>query len=100
MERYGVFQLLSLLILKLQLHISIGEQVALVGEEDDVVYAILDIDSIYKVDSTMKQLKFTKRMIMAHPGVNKLFSRSSTNVGGPIQLLNRPKAKKFEEFYL
>jgi sulfate adenylyltransferase len=79
--------------------ISIGEQVALIGEEDDVVYAILDATSIYKVDQQNEAIKVFKTDDMAHPGVDKLFSRSSTNIGGPIQLLNRPKPKKFEEFY-
>lgn len=79
--------------------ISIGEQVALIGEEDDVVYAILDATSIYKVDQQNEAIKVFKTDDMAHPGVDKLYSRSSTNIGGPIQLLNRPKPKKFEEFY-
>ncbi len=79
--------------------ISIGEQVALIGEEDDVIYAILDATSIYKVDQQNEAIKVFKTDDMAHPGVDKLFSRSSTNIGGPIQLLNRPKPKKFEEFY-
>ncbi|SDO95449.1 sulfate adenylyltransferase [Paenibacillus sp. yr247] len=79
--------------------ISIGEQVALVGEEDGVIYAILDVTSIYTVDQTNEAIKIFKTDDMAHPGVDKLFSRSSTNIGGPIQLVNRPKPKKFEEFY-
>ncbi|MGO4270862.1 sulfate adenylyltransferase [Paenibacillus sp. TAF58] len=79
--------------------ISIGEQVAIIGEEDDVIYAILDATSIYKVDQQNEAIKVFKTDDMAHPGVDKLFSRSSTNIGGPIQLLNRPKPKKFEEFY-
>lgn len=79
--------------------ISIGEQVALIGEEDDVIYAILDVTTIYKVDQQNEAIKIFKTDDMAHPGVDKLFSRSSTNIGGPIQLLNRPKPKKFEEFY-
>ena len=62
MELYGVSLLPYLLILKLRASISIGEQVALVGEEDDVIYAILDTTSIYKVDQQMKQLKFSKQM--------------------------------------
>ncbi|NEW09629.1 sulfate adenylyltransferase [Paenibacillus sp. SYP-B3998] len=76
-----------------------GEQVALVGEEDNVIYAIMDVTSIYKVDQQNEAIKVFKTDDMAHPGVDKLFSRSSTNIGGPIQLLNRPKPKKFEEFY-
>ncbi|MCY9664363.1 sulfate adenylyltransferase [Paenibacillus alginolyticus] len=79
--------------------ITIGEQVALVGDEDNIVYAILDTTSIYKVDQTNEAVKVFKTDDMAHPGADKLFSRSSTNIGGPIQLLNRPKPKKFEEFY-
>lgn len=79
--------------------LSTGEQVALVGEEDNVVYAVMDLTSIYKVDQQNEAVKVFKTDDMAHPGVDKLFSRSSTNVGGPIQLLNRPKPKKFEEFY-
>ncbi|NOU71562.1 sulfate adenylyltransferase [Paenibacillus sp. LMG 31458] len=79
--------------------ITIGEQVALIGDEDNIVYAILDTTSIYKVDQTNEAVKVFKTDDMAHPGVDKLFSRSSTNIGGPIQLLNRPKPKKFEEFY-
>ncbi|KRE44395.1 sulfate adenylyltransferase [Paenibacillus sp. Soil724D2] len=79
--------------------ISIGEQLALVGEEDDVIFAILEATSIYKVDQQNEAINIFKTDDMAHPGVDKLFSRSSTNIGGPIQLLNRPKPKKFEEFY-
>jgi len=76
-----------------------GESIALVGEEDNVVYAIMDVTSIYKVDQQNEAVKVFKTDDMAHPGVDKLFSRPSTYVGGPIQLLNRPKPKKFEEFY-
>ncbi|KRF21981.1 sulfate adenylyltransferase [Paenibacillus sp. Soil787] len=79
--------------------ISIGEQVALIGEEDNVKYAILETTSIYKADQQNEAIKVFKTDDMAHPGVDKLFSRSSTYIGGPIQLLNRPKPKKFEEFY-
>ncbi|NOV00559.1 sulfate adenylyltransferase [Paenibacillus planticolens] len=79
--------------------ITIGEQVALVGEEDGVAYAILDAMSIYTVDQANEAVKVFKTDDMAHPGVDKLFSRSSTYIGGPIRLLNRPKPEKFEEFY-
>ncbi|MBP1967475.1 sulfate adenylyltransferase [Paenibacillus aceris] len=78
---------------------TIGEQIALVGEEDGITYAILDVTSIYTVDQLNEAVKVFKTDDVAHPGVDKLFSRSSTNIGGPIQLLNRPKPKKFEEFY-
>lgn len=79
--------------------IAVGEQVTLVGEEDGIPYAILDATSIYKVDQVNEAVKVFKTDDMAHPGVDKLFSRSSTNIGGSIQMLSRPKPKKFEEFY-
>jgi sulfate adenylyltransferase len=79
--------------------LSTGEQIALVGDEDNVIYAIMNVTSIYNVDQHNEAVKVFKTDDMAHPGVEKLFSRSSTNIGGPIQLLNRPKPKKFEEFY-
>ncbi|TXK78075.1 sulfate adenylyltransferase [Paenibacillus sp. N3.4] len=79
--------------------LAIGEKVALVGEEDDVIYGTLDVSSIYTVNQQNEAIKIFKTDDMAHPGVDKLFSRSSTNIGGSIQLLNRPKPKKFEEFY-
>lgn len=79
--------------------IAVGEQVTLVGEEDGIPYAILDTTSIYKVDQVNEAVKVFKTDDLAHPGVDKLFSRSSTNIGGSIQMLSRPKPKKFEEYY-
>ncbi len=76
-----------------------GHQVALVGELDGVVYAILDVRSIYTADQQNEALKVFKTADSAHPGVQKLFSRPNTYIGGPIQVLNRPQPEKFEEFY-
>ncbi|WP_028552484.1 sulfate adenylyltransferase [Paenibacillus sp. UNC451MF] len=79
--------------------IKVGEQVALVGEQDGVTYGILNIQSIYEVNQKNEAVKVFKTDDEAHPGVQKLFSRPSINVGGSIQVLNRPKPEKFEEFY-
>lgn len=79
--------------------LDIGQQVALVGELDKVIYAILDIRSIYAADQQNEALKTFKTTDPAHPGVQKLLSRPNTYIGGPIQVLNRPKPEKFEEFY-
>jgi sulfate adenylyltransferase len=76
-----------------------GVQVALVGEQDGVVYGILDVTSIYKVDQKNEAVKVFKTDDEAHPGVQKLLSRSNIYVGGPIQIVNRPKPEKFEDFY-
>ncbi|MCD1261985.1 sulfate adenylyltransferase [Paenibacillus athensensis] len=79
--------------------LHVGEAIALVGEEDNVVYATMDVSSIYQVDHSNEALKVFKTDDRAHPGVSKLFSRPSTYIGGSIELLNRPKPKKFEAFY-
>ncbi|MCS7463607.1 sulfate adenylyltransferase [Paenibacillus doosanensis] len=79
--------------------IKTGEQVALVGEQDGVVYGILDVQSIFEADQQNEAVKVFKTNDEAHPGVQKLLSRPSTYVGGPIQVLNRPKPEKFGEFY-
>lgn len=79
--------------------LSSGESVALVGEEDQMLYAIMEIRSIYQVDQRHEAVQVFKTDDLEHPGVKKLFSRSNTYIGGPIQLVNRPKPKKFEDFY-
>ncbi|WP_010498824.1 sulfate adenylyltransferase [Paenibacillus elgii] len=79
--------------------LAIGQEVALVGAQDGIVYGIIEVRSIYHVDQSKEALNVFKTDDEAHPGVQKLFSRPSTYVGGPIQVLNRPKPDKFEEFY-
>ncbi len=79
--------------------LRVGQQVSLVGEHDDVVYAVLDVESVYRVDQKEEALKVYKTTEIAHPGVNKLYARSNTYVGGSLHVLNRPKPDKFTEFY-
>jgi sulfate adenylyltransferase len=79
--------------------LQIGEQVALVGEQDGVIYGTLEVRSIYTVDKQQEAVKIFKTDDPEHPGIQKLFSRSSIYVGGPIQVLKRPQPEKFGEFY-
>lgn len=78
--------------------IRAGERAALIGE-DNVVYAVIDIEDIYKADQKHEAVQVFKTGDPEHPGVQKLFSRPSTYVGGDIIVLNRPKPDKFEEYY-
>lgn len=80
-------------------NIRLGQEVALVGESDDVIYGIIKVDSVYNVDQIKEAVHVFKTADKEHPGVEKLLSRSSIYVGGPIQVLNRPKPEKFEDFY-
>jgi sulfate adenylyltransferase len=79
--------------------LKLGQEIALIGEQDDVVYGILTLESIYRVDQKHEAVQVFKTDELAHPGVQKLYSKPSTYLGGPIQVLNRPRPEKFEEFY-
>ncbi|MGY5345934.1 sulfate adenylyltransferase [Paenibacillus glucanolyticus] len=77
----------------------VGEKAALVGEEDGVIYGVIDVESIYQVDQQVEAVQVFKTDDPEHPGVKKLFERSAIYVGGPIQVLNRPQPARFGEFY-
>ncbi|WP_019908260.1 sulfate adenylyltransferase [Paenibacillus sp. HW567] len=79
--------------------LAVGDRVSLIGEEDGVIYGLLDIESIYSVDQQLEALNVFKTNDPAHPGVSKLLARPATCVGGPITVLNRPQPEKFGEFY-
>ncbi|WP_281884106.1 sulfate adenylyltransferase [Paenibacillus sp. YYML68] len=79
--------------------IQVGQEVALVGETDGVTYGLIKVESIYKVDQQHEAVKVFKTDDTAHPGVQKLYTKPATYIGGPIQVLNRPKPEKFEDFY-
>ncbi|MCI3926367.1 sulfate adenylyltransferase [Paenibacillus sp. TRM 82003] len=77
----------------------VGEKVALVGEADGIVYAILDVEDKYRVDHKEEAVKVFKTDDLEHPGVAKLFERAPSYVGGAITVLNRPKRERFGEYY-
>ncbi|OBZ15541.1 sulfate adenylyltransferase [Bacillus sp. FJAT-27264] len=79
--------------------LTVGEQVTLVGQEDGVIYGVLDVESLYNVDQLVEAQHVFKTTDPEHPGVSKLLARPSTYVGGPITVLNRPQPAKFGEFY-
>ncbi|WP_054943990.1 sulfate adenylyltransferase, partial [Paenibacillus ihuae] len=79
--------------------LAVGDTVSLVGEEDGIIYGLLDIESIYSVDQQVEAQNVFKTTDPEHPGVSKLLARPTTYVGGPITVLNRPQPAKFGEFY-
>lgn len=78
---------------------SLHEQVALIGEEDGIIYAIIEIGSIYKADLTEEARQVFKTTDAEHPGVKKLLERSPVYIGGAVKVLNRPQPDRFPEFY-
>ncbi|GIO69463.1 sulfate adenylyltransferase [Paenibacillus cookii] len=79
--------------------LNLGDQVALTGAEDGVVYAVLTVESVYEADQEEEALKVFKTSDLEHPGVKKLFERSPIYVGGSVKVLNRPQPARFREFY-
>ncbi|MBE9917321.1 sulfate adenylyltransferase [Paenibacillus donghaensis] len=79
--------------------LNVGEQVALTGAEDGIIYAILTVESVFETDQGDEARKVFKTDDPEHPGVKKLFERSPICVGGSIKILNRPKPERFGEFY-
>ncbi|MNO55601.1 Sulfate adenylyltransferase [compost metagenome] len=80
-------------------NLTIGEQVSLIGEQDGIIYGLLNVGSIYKVDQGEEARKVFKTDDLEHPGVKKLMERSPIYAGGSIKVLNRPKPERFGEFY-
>lgn len=79
--------------------LPLGELVALIGEQDGVVYGTIRVESVYTVDQKDEAVKVFKTDDAAHPGVKKLLERPATYVGGEVTILNRPQPDKFNEFY-
>jgi len=79
--------------------LSIEERIALVGERDDIVYGVLEVGSIYKVDQHYEARQVFKTTDSEHPGVKKLLERSPIYIGGSVQVLHRPRPDRFTEFY-
>lgn len=79
--------------------LSVGTKAALVGKEDGVIYGIIDVESLYRVDHREEAAKVYKTTEIDHPGVHKLYSLPNLYAGGPVRVLNRPKPEKFAEYY-
>ncbi|MDG0810914.1 sulfate adenylyltransferase [Cohnella rhizosphaerae] len=79
--------------------LAVGDRAALVGEQDGIVYGVVDIESIYTPDKKHEAVQVFKTDDLAHPGVVKLMERPNVYIGGPVQVLNRPQPEKFGEYY-
>ncbi|AZS17371.1 sulfate adenylyltransferase [Paenibacillus lutimineralis] len=79
--------------------LSLEERIALVGEQDGIVYGLLEVGRIYKVDQQYEARQVFKTTDSEHPGVKKLLERSPIYIGGSVQVLHRPRPDRFTEFY-
>ncbi len=75
-----------------------GDKVVLKGE-DGVAYAVLTVESKYIPDKKKEALHVYRTTDDKHPGVDRLYRRPALYLGGPIEVLNRPKPELFESYY-
>lgn len=79
--------------------VRIGEEAALIGEEDGVLYGTIEVQSIFEIDPYHEAEQVFRTTDAAHPGVQKLLERPTFCVGGSIRLLRRLKPERFGEYY-
>lgn len=79
--------------------LRIGEEAALIGEEDVVLYGTIEVQSIFEIDPYHEAERVFRTTDAAHPGVQKLLERPTFCVGGSIRLLRRLKPERFGEYY-
>ncbi|GGJ05416.1 sulfate adenylyltransferase [Alicyclobacillus cellulosilyticus] len=77
-----------------------GEKVALVGEDDGVIYGTLEVTEVYPYDKRREAQAVFLTTDEAHPGVQRLYAREPYYVAGPITLLNRKQPEQFAEYYV
>ncbi|WP_409177924.1 sulfate adenylyltransferase [Brevibacillus fortis] len=76
-----------------------GDSILLRGE-DGVDYAILRVKSCFMPDKTREAELVFRTVDLAHPGVKKLFEKPNLYVGGPVEILQKPRPERFSDFYL
>src|SRR5690606_31701566 len=76
-----------------------GKPVA-IGGEDGRIYAVVEVESLYRVDRRKEAREVFRTEDAKHPGVARLYRSSPLRAGGPIWLLNRPDHGLFNRFIL
>lgn len=76
-----------------------GDRVLLRGD-DGQNYAILKLESRFRPDKAKEALHVFRTTDPAHPGVKRLYEKPDLYLGGPIEVLQRPKPDQFSEYYL
>lgn len=78
--------------------ISPGQTIALVGEQDQVVYALMEVKDIYSVNQQEEARRVFLTDSADHPGVAKLYAQSPIYIGGPVTVVNRKPITEYGEY--
>jgi sulfate adenylyltransferase len=74
-----------------------GDTVALVHQ--GVVYAVMEVESVYRVDQKKEAREVFRTEDEQHPGVARLYRSPAVYAGGPIRLLRRPDHGRFAQYF-
>lgn len=74
-----------------------GSPVAIRGE-DGRIYAVMEVESLYRIDRRKEAREVFRTEDENHPGVARLYRSSPIRAGGAILLLNRPDHGIFNRF--
>ncbi|OIJ12537.1 sulfate adenylyltransferase [Anaerobacillus alkalilacustris] len=78
--------------------LTIGKEVKLTV--NGTVYGVLELEEVYVPNKSEEAANVYKTTDPAHPGVAKLFARPDVYIAGPITLVKKIEADRFQEFYL
>ena len=79
-------------------NLKVGEEVSLAYNKDNIVYATLKIEDIYKVNKEEEAKKIYDTTLVSHPGVKKFLEEKEYFIGGKITLIKRRNSEyKFYE---
>ncbi|MGG1661894.1 sulfate adenylyltransferase [Brevibacillus sp. NRS-1366] len=80
-------------------NIQIGDRILLRGENGED-YAILQVESRFRPDKGREAIQVFRTDDNVHPGVKKLFDKPELYLGGPVEVLQRPRPERFSDYYL
>jgi len=73
-----------------------GDEIALY--EGDHLLGLMTVEEKFEYDKRREAREVFRTTDEAHPGVTRLYAQGDVLLGGPINLLNRPKDRSFAEF--
>ena len=76
--------------------IDAGDEIALY--QGDRLLALMTVEEKFLWDRVREAREVYRTVDEAHPGVARVYAQGETLLGGPITLLNRPRAQSFPEF--
>lgn len=68
--------------------ICIGDEIALAGDDDDELLAVMKVSEKYSIDKAHECMSVFKTTDAQHPGVNMVMQQGEVNLAGPVQVLS------------